>query len=66
MNDQFSDELKQAIEKGFVVIDERTRMALVGANVTRLPDTAEEILLLMRKLMGLRQELTIRHGYTVL
>ena len=66
MNDQFSDELKQAIEEGFVVIDERTRMALVGGNVTRLPDTAEEILLLMRKLMGLRQELTIRHGYTVL
>jgi hypothetical protein len=66
MSDQFSDDLKQAIEEGFVVIDERTQTALVGANIASLPDTAEGILLLMRKISGLRAELSIRHGYTVL
>lgn len=66
MNEQFSDELKQAIEEGFVVIDEQNRIAVVAANVSELPKTAEGLLLLLRRAMGLRAELTTRHGYTVI
>jgi len=63
---EFSDELKQAIKEGFVVIDEQNRMAVVAANMSKLPDTAEGLLLLLRRSMGLRAELMTRHGYTVI
>jgi hypothetical protein len=66
MNEQFSDELKQAIKEGFVLINEPHGVAVVGANVSKIPETAEGILLLIRKSLGLRAELQSRHGYTVL
>ncbi len=66
MNEEFSDDLKQAIKDGFVVIDERTRTAIVGANVRSWPETAEGTLILIRRILGLRSELTMRHGYVVL
>lgn len=65
-NEQFSDDLKKAIEEGFVVIDDETRTAIVGANITGLPDTLERLLLLIKYCQGLSHELTIRHGYMVI
>ena len=66
MNEQFSDELKAAIADGFVLLDQKNRIAIVGANITSLPDTAEGILALLQRKMGLQAELTMRHGYTVI
>jgi hypothetical protein len=66
MNEKFSVELKKAIEEGFVLIDESRRIAVVAANITTLPEAAEDILLLLRRSLGLRAELTARHGYTVI
>jgi len=42
MNDQFSDDLKKAIEESFVLIDQANRIAIVGANVSGLPDTSRK------------------------
>ena len=66
MKDQFSDELKTAIVDGFVLLDEVNRIAIVGANITSLPETAEGILALLRRKLGLEAELTMRQGYTVI
>lgn len=65
MSDQFSDELKKAIEKGFVIVDEQARTATVGADLADYPDTAAGLLLLARDVSGHTAELTTRHGYTV-
>ncbi len=65
MNENFSDDLKKAIEEGFVILDEKHHFAIVGANAA-MPDSAEGILLLLHKRLGLTAELTLRHGYTVL
>ena len=64
-NDQFSDELKKAIEKGFAVVDEESRTARMGVNLDGYPRTAEGMLLLTRDVQGHTAELTKRHGYTV-
>jgi hypothetical protein len=64
MKDQFTDELRTAIADGFVLLDRVRRIAIVGANMTSLPDTAEGILALLKRTMGLQAELTMRHGYT--
>ena len=66
MNEEFSEDLKAAVTDGFVIMDEQTRTAIVGANVTRWPDTVEGTLLLIRRILGLRSELTMRHGYVAL
>ena len=58
--------MKQEIEKGFAIVDERTHIAIVRANVTSWPDTDGGILHLMKRFMGLRAELTLRHGYHVI
>jgi hypothetical protein len=66
MNNEFSEDLREAIVEGFVLLDEPNRRAFVGANVTALPAAAEDVLLLLRKRLGLSAELSMRHGYTVL
>lgn len=65
MSDQFSDELKKAIEKGFAVVDEQSRTARMGVNLDGYPRMVEGLLLLTRDVQGHTAELTKRHGYTV-
>jgi len=64
MNDQFSDDLKKAIEESFVLIDQANRIAIVGANVSGLADTSRKNS--CSTAQGLRAELTMRHGYVVI
>jgi hypothetical protein len=56
MNEQFFEELKQAIKEGFVVVEEQNHIAVVAANISKLPDAADGLLLLLRRSMGLRAE----------
>ncbi|MDT5059980.1 MAG: hypothetical protein QOH63_439 [Acidobacteriota bacterium] len=64
-DDQFSNELKKAIEKGFAVVNKQTRTATIGANLAGYSRTIWGILLLVRDVQGHTSELTMRHGYTV-
>lgn len=62
-DERFSEDLKKAIEEGFVLIDERSRTATVGEG-RELPRAPEAILLHGKRVMGLRSELA-ELGYTL-